>query len=383
MTEANNSSNKIIIENTLPDKQFKYTFEKIKNGNGNNSSKAIVFFEAKENNERLKTDYFQSEIILPKTSPASPTSPITMCKRKGPATPQKECNTAKTGVVTSTSDSLISRKLNRNANPLSTYFLLKKVEEVLTRNGINLTKMANSYKKNNATPAPPASGGSAGQTFLNLYLIAHIASGILCLTGVGCIAIIFFLIVDFIILIILGGFANRSLIGGNKKGKSKKGGGVMNKAVMAKDLVKVLIEAKNLCFFEIGNIINNPDQESADTVKAYKDIYGENPPKTKVESLDKNYKYFLACEFPKSLPKTYMKIPYICRIKNDTYNKMIKDIRNYSAKIALIASSSNSAIIQKSGKKAEEFMKLEPTPETDEQTFALTSVVVNTQKERI
>lgn len=337
-----------------------YTF---KPEQGNNDNNKIRFFMAQEDNKNVKSNFFSSNInILNKHN-------VSMCKK---IFKSESCNSAKTGRFSSTKNSLLSRKLNRNINTLTVNYLKKKILKLVNIDLIakKQKEKMNAMKKNVSPAAPvalnPGSLGGGGTKLAEIVFALAAVSAILCLAGipVGCGIVIIIGLVLFIYLIA----KNPELLmfwlvfkGGSKMKGGDETAPKMSKMEMTKQtfqitksLISVLWSYKNFAFYEIGNIEEIPQQKVSETdkskFKALVERFGLefNPTQYKIVSPDPEARYFMAVEFVstertnnkttamKSFGKTKIRIPYIVRIPNKLYKSMEIDNNNFFAKINYI-----------------------------------------------
>ncbi len=370
-----------------------YTF---KPEQGNNDNNKIRFFMAQEDNKNVKSNFFNSKIMISYRVKRTNNEKkqaieaqekqlfneknvgkyylIDMCKKIDRS---ESCNSAKTGRFSSTTNSLLSRKLNRNINTLTVNYLKNKILKLVNIDGIaeNQKKKMNAMKKNVSVPLAsteeiellpnPGNLNGGGTKLAEAVFGLTLVSIILCASGIpiGCTITIIIAMTLFIYLLVTNPsiFAIWLIFSGGSKRKMKGGDDKMSRweitkqtAKVTSSLMKVLWSYKNFAFYEIGKIEEIPQQKVSETdkskFKALVERFGLefNPTQYKIVSPDPEARYFMAVEFVstertnnkttamKSFGKTKIRIPYIVRIPNTLYKSMEIDNNNFFAKINYI-----------------------------------------------
>ena len=350
-------NNTITINGLDPNNNsYKYTFI------NQTTNPDIEFFYAQQDNRRIKTEYFNSSINLGSIE-------VPMCERKPTKNGKKiECASLEQNSMFTlpTQNTLLSRKGDRNMNPLTVNYLKTKLNNIFIKNNIDIDKKAKELKAK-YTPTQLGGKGLGDKAMYGGLLLLAISGG-LCLGGipVGCMIIAIAVIIFLVYLMITNPslFLTFMILKGGSKKRKMRGGALIT------DLVKFLWGYKNFAFFEIGTI--QKFQPSAQEIQLAKDA-DVKLPKYKINSVVPGYKYFMAVEFVstslrnvknkklsvfKSVGKTEIRIPYIVKIKEDYIQKMTIDSNNFISKIAYICLSLPPGLRNMAGQKMNEYKKL-------------------------
>lgn len=361
---------------------------------------------------RLKSEFFKSTIQINKASNSNSNKFYTMCKRKN--TNKGSCNETERSLSNPIRKtiSLISRSkiLMRDINPLNLYYLTQQVKQFFERIKLQLPSdqevanfKAEAAQKSQLAQKGQLSGGGdldfiffcfitpAGGWFC--YALMNILFGLGCALSGGFYCTFFAIMMIVNVLFLIASFVPAKKIGGSKKKSRKNGGGFFSRSSSSNNkkgyfaglssikarmqnntttkaekiglVGNILKDFKNFKFFEIGDLVENnqnipkEEEKAIESGNLSKQQYLLTPPAG-------NYRYYMAVEFSSKFKQTYIKIPYICKIKKEVVDVTINnENKDFSERITVLFKDFSESTIKRVNGLTSSYITQDSSPETD------------------